>query len=89
ARAAAAAASAASAASPPAAARALGYSRRLDRWLYWPKRIFVLPIGERFALISVTAAVWNPRVTFLALLSWGSVALAYGLAGRFLRSVSR
>ncbi|MGH3345069.1 MAG: CDP-alcohol phosphatidyltransferase family protein [Carbonactinosporaceae bacterium] len=74
---------------PAPAARALGFSRGLDRWLYWPKRIFVLPIGERFALISVTAAVWNPRVTFLALLVWGGVALTYGLAGRFLRSVAR
>ncbi|MGH3516727.1 MAG: CDP-alcohol phosphatidyltransferase family protein [Haloechinothrix sp.] len=65
-------------------------SRAFERrpWTRWLKKIVVLPIGERFALISVTAAVWNPRVTFLALLTWGSIALAYQLTGRILRSVA-
>ncbi|MFC6931762.1 CDP-alcohol phosphatidyltransferase family protein [Actinomadura yumaensis] len=53
-----------------------------DRALYWARKAIVLPIGERFALISVTAAVTNARVTFLALLAWGGVAAAYGLAVR-------
>lgn len=57
----------------------------VSRWL---KKIVVLPIGERFALVSVTAAVWNPQVTFIALLVWGSVALAYQITGRILRSMA-
>ncbi|MFC4115489.1 CDP-alcohol phosphatidyltransferase family protein [Nonomuraea zeae] len=52
----------------------------------WIKKIIVLPIGERMALIAVTAAGWNARVTFLALLCWGGVAALYQLAGRIARS---
>ncbi|MGN9836830.1 CDP-alcohol phosphatidyltransferase family protein [Nonomuraea sp. H19] len=58
-------------------------SRTIARWF---KKIIVLPIGERTALIAVTAAVWNARVTFLALLCWGGVAALYQLAGRIARS---
>jgi choline kinase len=54
----------------------------------WAKRIIALPIGERFALISITAAIWNPRVTFTALLIWGAMAAAYSVGGRLLRSVA-
>jgi hypothetical protein len=57
--------------------------------LHWAKKIVILPIGERFALISLTAAIWNARVTFLALLVWGSLAGAYTLTGRVLRSLAR
>ncbi|MGH3665015.1 MAG: CDP-alcohol phosphatidyltransferase family protein [Egibacteraceae bacterium] len=56
------------------------------RWMKWIKRIVVLPIGERFALISVTAAVGGPRVTFVALLGWGAFAALYTMTGRVLRS---
>jgi hypothetical protein len=52
----------------------------------WLKKIVVLPIGERMALIAVTAAGWNARVTFLSLLCWGGVAALYQLAGRIARS---
>ncbi|MBW3604516.1 MAG: CDP-alcohol phosphatidyltransferase family protein [Actinobacteria bacterium] len=55
-------------------------------WMKWAKRIIVLPIGERFALISLTAALSGPRTTFLALLIWGAVAAAYTTTGRVLRS---
>jgi hypothetical protein len=55
-------------------------------WRKWAKRIIVLPIGERFALISVTAAVWGPRTTFTWLLAWGAVAATYTATGRVLRS---
>ncbi|MEU4829648.1 CDP-alcohol phosphatidyltransferase family protein [Streptosporangium sp. NPDC023615] len=55
----------------------------------WLKKIVVLPIGERMALIAVTAAFFNARVTFLALLAWGGVAMVYILAGRMGRSLSR
>lgn len=66
-------------------------SRRLEgrastRWL---KKIVAFPIGERFALISVTAALFHVRVTFAALLAWGGVAGIYILAGRVLRSFAR
>jgi hypothetical protein len=57
--------------------------------LHWAKKIVILPIGERFALICLTAAIWNARVTFLALLVWGCLAAAYTLTGRVLRSLAR
>jgi hypothetical protein len=50
----------------------------------WGHRILRFPIGERFILISVTAAIWSPRVTFVALLVWGALAAAYTLVGRLL-----
>ncbi|WP_433499807.1 CDP-alcohol phosphatidyltransferase family protein [Sphaerimonospora sp. CA-214678] len=53
---------------------------------YWLRKIIVLPIGERVALIAITAALFDARVTFLALLGWGVVALAYMSAGRIVRS---
>jgi phosphatidylglycerophosphate synthase len=52
----------------------------------WVKRIVAFPIGERFAAISLTAAIWDARVTFLALLAWGLFATAYALPGQVLRS---
>jgi phosphatidylglycerophosphate synthase len=85
----------------PPAARAMGLPglarlgvgaiTALERWpaSRWAKRIVSLPIGERFALISVTAAAATPRVTFSALLGWGSVAAVYSVGGRVLRSVAR
>jgi hypothetical protein len=54
--------------------------------LKWGKRIIVFPIGERFALISITAILGLPRLTFLLLLAWGSLAALYTLTGRLLRS---
>ena len=73
------------------AARTLSRWRRLDRTpgVLWAKRAIVLPIGERFAVISLTAALWTPRTTFVVLLAWGGVALVYGLAGRVLRALLR
>jgi phosphatidylglycerophosphate synthase len=53
---------------------------------YWMRRIIVLPIGERLLLISLTAAIFRPEVTFVALLSWGGLATAYTLAGRLRRA---
>ncbi len=71
-----------------------GGAKRLSRaferrsWTRWVKKVVVLPIGERFALISITAAVATPRVTFVALLAWGGFALVYQLTGKVLRSVT-
>ncbi|MBF8186657.1 CDP-alcohol phosphatidyltransferase family protein [Nonomuraea sp. K274] len=66
----------------------LRLARRLERDTVtrWLKKMIVLPIGERTALIAVTAAGWNARVTFLSLLCWGGVAALYQLAGRIVRS---
>ncbi|RVX47417.1 CDP-alcohol phosphatidyltransferase-like enzyme [Nonomuraea polychroma] len=66
----------------------LGLAQRLGRRAagHWLKKMIVLPIGERTALIAVTAAFWNARVTFLSLLCWGGVAALYQLAGRMMRS---
>ena len=48
----------------------------------WAKRILALPIGERFALISLTAALFGHRApTFIALLAWGGVAAVYTSPG--------
>jgi phosphatidylglycerophosphate synthase len=58
-------------------------------WARWAKRILVLPIGERFALISVTAAIGTPKLTFIALLVWGGIAALYSILGRIGRSVAR
>lgn len=55
----------------------------------WFKKIIVLPVGERMALIAVTAAFFNARVTFVALLVWGGIAALYVLSGRTGRSLSR
>jgi phosphatidylglycerophosphate synthase len=53
----------------------------------WVKRMLPFPIGERFAVISITAALFTPRTTFVVVLAWGGVAAAYTLAGRVLRSL--
>lgn len=39
--------------------------------IYWAKRTIVFPIGERWALIAVTAALFGPRISLLAVLGWG------------------
>ncbi|MFI6791856.1 CDP-alcohol phosphatidyltransferase family protein [Nonomuraea sp. NPDC050383] len=66
----------------------LGLAHRLERdsIVRWAKKMIVLPIGERMALIAVTAALFNARVTFAALITWGSVAALYQLTGRIARS---
>jgi phosphatidylglycerophosphate synthase len=55
---------------------------------YWLKRIVVFPIGERWALIAVLAAVSNGQVTLAAVVGWGLFAAAYTLGLRSLRSIS-
>ena len=69
--------------------RLLSAWHRLDgtRAVRWLKRMIAFPIGERFALISVTAALFSPRVTFVAVLTWGGIAFAYTHIGRLLRTV--
>ncbi|MEV6957772.1 DUF5941 domain-containing protein [Streptomyces sp. NPDC051207] len=66
-------------------------SGRLDSvgWTVWVRRMIVLPIGERWALIAVLTAVTTPRVTFWVLLAGCAFAATYTTAGRLLRSVTR
>jgi phosphatidylglycerophosphate synthase len=59
------------------------------RPLQWVKRMILFPIGERFAAISITAALFTPRVTFIVLLAWGGFAAVYATIGRLLRTFSR
>ncbi len=53
---------------------------------YWLKRSVVLPIGDRWLLIAVSAALFGPRWMFIILLAAASLAFAYVLAGRTLRA---
>jgi phosphatidylglycerophosphate synthase len=64
---------------------------RIDRLpgVRWMKKMIAFPIGERFAAISLTAALFTPRTTFVTLLIWGGIAAVYTLTGRTLRSIVR
>ena len=53
---------------------------------YWLKRTVVFPIGERWALIALTVALFNPLVSLVAVLVWGVLAFAYTGALRTLRA---
>ncbi|GIG90799.1 hypothetical protein Pen02_57350 [Plantactinospora endophytica] len=55
---------------------------------YWAKRTVVFPIGERWALIALTVAIFNPLVSLVAVLVWGGLAALYTLALRTLRARS-
>ncbi|EFG10299.1 Putative integral membrane transferase [Streptomyces clavuligerus] len=66
-------------------------SGRLDSvgWTVWVRRMIVLPIGERWAMIAVLTALTTPRIVFWALLIGCGFAACYTTAGRLLRSVTR
>ncbi|MFF3503902.1 DUF5941 domain-containing protein [Streptomyces sp. NPDC003247] len=66
-------------------------SDKLDSvgWTVWVRRMIVLPIGERWAMIAVLTAATTPRITFYALLIGCALAATYTTAGRVLRSVTR
>ena len=53
---------------------------------YWLKRTVVFPIGERWALVALTVALFNPWVSLIAVLVWGTLAFAYTGALRTLRA---
>ncbi|SCL57017.1 CDP-alcohol phosphatidyltransferase [Micromonospora citrea] len=53
---------------------------------YWLKRTVVFPIGERWALIALTVALFGPLVSLYAVLAWGVLAFAYTGALRTLRA---
>ncbi|MCH0541721.1 CDP-alcohol phosphatidyltransferase family protein [Streptomyces sp. MUM 203J] len=66
-------------------------SDRLDSigWTVWVRRMIVLPIGERWALIAVLTALTTPRTVFVVLLVGCAFAACYTTAGRVLRSLTR
>ncbi|GAA4908305.1 CDP-alcohol phosphatidyltransferase-like enzyme [Stackebrandtia albiflava] len=55
---------------------------------YWFKRTIVFPVGERWLVMGLGAALFNGEVALAALLAWQLVAFAYTLAGRTLRAWS-
>jgi phosphatidylglycerophosphate synthase len=71
--------------------RIRGVLRAIDRSPRgrWAKKIIGFPIGERFAAISLTAALFDARMTFIVLLAWGGLAGSYTAVGRVLRSLGR
>ncbi|GAA5081442.1 CDP-alcohol phosphatidyltransferase family protein [Thermocatellispora tengchongensis] len=77
-------------------ARRTGVRALLKMWskagrfrpVHWARKMIVFPIGERFAAIAITAAFFEPRITFLTLVIWGSIAFAYTLTGRLMRSLA-
>ncbi|QTI49013.1 DUF5941 domain-containing protein [Streptomyces nojiriensis] len=66
-------------------------SDRLDSvgWTVWIRRMIILPIGERWAMIAVLTAFTTPRIVFYALLIGCAFGALYTTAGRVLRSVTR
>jgi hypothetical protein len=76
----------------PLSRRILGFWRAFDRrvpGIIWIKKMAAFPIGERFAVVCVTAAIWTPRTTFIVLLAWGGFALLYTSTGRVLRTIAQ
>lgn len=54
----------------------------------WGRRVVQMPIGERFAVLTLGAALGGPRVALTVLVVLICLALAYSTSGRLLRSVS-
>ncbi len=80
------------AATPGSTAKtSLALSSRLDGvgWTVWARRMIILPIGERWAMIAVLTAATSPRIVFWALIVGCAFAACYTTAGRLLRSVKR
>ncbi|MEV0318406.1 DUF5941 domain-containing protein [Streptomyces sp. NPDC050658] len=66
-------------------------SDKLDSvgWTVWVRRMIVLPIGERWAMIAVLTALTTPRITLIVLIIGCALAACYTTAGRVLRSLTR
>ncbi|MFJ5075300.1 DUF5941 domain-containing protein [Streptomyces sp. NPDC088553] len=69
----------------------LAVSSRLDSlgWTVWARRMIILPIGERWAMIAVLTAFTTPRIVFWALIIGCAFGACYTTAGRVLRSLTR
>ncbi|AJF68231.1 transferase [Streptomyces vietnamensis] len=66
-------------------------SSKLDSvgWTVWARRMIILPIGERWAMIAVLTAATSPRIVFWALIIGCAFGACYTTAGRVLRSLTR
>lgn len=53
----------------------------------WFRKLIVLPIGERWALIALLTALSTPRVVFSVLLIWGLLAAVYTTAAQVRKSL--
>jgi phosphatidylglycerophosphate synthase len=77
---------------PSAARRAAPPSRPAVRAVagipgtLWVRKMIAFPIGERFAAISLAAALGSGRLALSVLLVWGAVSAVYTVCGRVLRS---
>jgi hypothetical protein len=76
----------------PASASALTQGVRMRaagqrRPWHWSRKVAILPIGERWMLISVLAAFTSPRVVFVVLILAGALSAAYMVAARIRRSM--
>lgn len=82
---------AAAAAASPSGSPTAALSVKLDSvgWTVWVRRMIILPIGERWAMIAVLTAVTTPRIVFYALLVGCAFGALYTTAGRVLRSLTR
>ena len=58
----------------------------LDSRVRWAKKVLLMPIGERWLILSVGVITIGPRWTLVLMLGLGLLALAYTAAGRILRS---
>jgi hypothetical protein len=69
-------------------ASAMERSARMNRRsaIRWAKRAIHLPIGERWLIISVVAAIFGARASLLTLLICALLAFAYVTTGRVLRT---
>jgi phosphatidylglycerophosphate synthase len=56
--------------------------------IYWVKRTMAFPIGERWALIAITAGLFDQWVSLVMVLAWGALAAVYTLLLRTLRARS-
>ena len=56
--------------------------------LKWAKRMVFLPIGERWLIISLCAALSGPRAVFAVLLALGWFSAIYATTGRLLRAAA-
>jgi hypothetical protein len=56
--------------------------------LVWLKRVIIMPIGERWLVLSLAAAMSGPRLALTLLLALGTIAALYTTTGRVLRSAA-
>lgn len=75
----------------PSGSPTAALSAKLDSvgWTVWVRRMIILPIGERWAMIAVLIAFTTPRIVFYALLVGCAFGALYTTAGRVLRSLTR